>query len=131
MPTNLYGPNDNFDLENSHVLPALIRKFHEARISQVRSEKLDERSNVSHPRLTSHEATMSSFGEPALRNVNFSKWTIWPMLRCSFMNLPDDVYSALLTANFSPALLNIGTGEEIVSGNWRCSSRRSLVSREN
>lgn len=33
MPTNLYGPNDNFDLETSHVLPALIRKFHEAKAS--------------------------------------------------------------------------------------------------
>ncbi len=33
MPTNLYGPNDNFDLENSHVLPALLRKFHEAKES--------------------------------------------------------------------------------------------------
>jgi GDP-L-fucose synthase len=33
MPTNLYGPNDNFDLENSHVLPAMIRKFHEAKVS--------------------------------------------------------------------------------------------------
>ncbi|HKV06807.1 MAG TPA: GDP-L-fucose synthase [Thermoanaerobaculia bacterium] len=33
MPTNLYGPNDNFDLESSHVLPALMRKFHEARVS--------------------------------------------------------------------------------------------------
>jgi GDP-L-fucose synthase len=32
MPTNLYGPNDNFDLNNSHVLPALIRKFHDAKI---------------------------------------------------------------------------------------------------
>lgn len=32
MPTNLYGPNDNYDLNNSHVLPALIRKFHEAKI---------------------------------------------------------------------------------------------------
>lgn len=31
MPTNLYGPNDNFDLESSHVLPALIRKFHDAK----------------------------------------------------------------------------------------------------
>jgi len=30
MPTNLYGPNDNYDLKNSHVLPALLRKFHEA-----------------------------------------------------------------------------------------------------
>ncbi|KAF0146441.1 MAG: GDP-L-fucose synthase [Nitrospirae bacterium] len=33
MPTNLYGPNDNFDLMNSHVLPALIRKFHEAKVN--------------------------------------------------------------------------------------------------
>ena len=33
MPTNLYGPGDNFDLQNSHVLPALIRKFHEAKES--------------------------------------------------------------------------------------------------
>jgi len=35
MPTNLYGPGDNFDLENSHVLPALIRKFHEAKEAQA------------------------------------------------------------------------------------------------
>ncbi len=33
MPTNLYGPNDNYDLNNSHVLPALLRKFHEAKVS--------------------------------------------------------------------------------------------------
>lgn len=33
MPTNLYGPNDNFDLESSHVLPAMIRKFHEAKLA--------------------------------------------------------------------------------------------------
>jgi GDP-L-fucose synthase len=35
MPTNLYGPNDNYDLQTSHVLPALIRKFHEAKTSNV------------------------------------------------------------------------------------------------
>jgi GDP-L-fucose synthase len=33
MPTNLYGPNDNFDLKSSHVLPAMIRKFHEAKLN--------------------------------------------------------------------------------------------------
>jgi GDP-L-fucose synthase len=33
MPTNLYGPGDNFDLNNSHVLPALLRKVHEARLA--------------------------------------------------------------------------------------------------
>ena len=37
MPTNLYGPGDNFDLQNSHVLPALIRKFHEAKSSGAES----------------------------------------------------------------------------------------------
>jgi GDP-L-fucose synthase len=36
MPTNLYGPHDHYDLQNSHVLPALIRKFHEAKISGQR-----------------------------------------------------------------------------------------------
>lgn len=35
MPTNLYGPNDNYDLNNSHVLPALLRKFHEAKVNQT------------------------------------------------------------------------------------------------
>lgn len=37
MPTNLYGANDNYDLKNSHVLPALIRKFHEAKINNAPS----------------------------------------------------------------------------------------------
>jgi GDP-L-fucose synthase len=37
MPTNLYGPNDNYDLQNSHVLPALIRKFHEAKVANAPS----------------------------------------------------------------------------------------------
>src|SRR5579872_1789775 len=40
MPTNLYGPNDNYDLQNSHVLPALIRKFHEARLNAAPSVTL-------------------------------------------------------------------------------------------
>jgi len=35
MPTNLYGPNDNYDLNNSHVMPALIRKFHEAKVNNT------------------------------------------------------------------------------------------------
>ncbi|MEW6506934.1 MAG: GDP-L-fucose synthase [Bacteroidota bacterium] len=46
MPTNLYGPNDNFDLATSHVLPALIRKFHEACAEQRRSTITDNRSPI-------------------------------------------------------------------------------------
>ncbi|ABG57354.1 GDP-L-fucose synthase [Cytophaga hutchinsonii] len=37
MPTNLYGPNDNYDLNNSHVLPALLRKFHEAKVNGTKT----------------------------------------------------------------------------------------------
>jgi len=40
MPTNLYGPNDNFDLATSHVLPAMIRKFHEAKVASAESVTL-------------------------------------------------------------------------------------------
>jgi GDP-L-fucose synthase len=40
MPTNLYGPNDNFDLKTSHVLPAMIRKFHEAKLNGYPTVKL-------------------------------------------------------------------------------------------
>ena len=40
MPTNLYGPNDNYDLKNSHVLPALIRKFHEAKLERKDSVEI-------------------------------------------------------------------------------------------
>ena len=61
MPTNLYGPGDNFDLENSHVLPALLRKFHEAR---------------------EQGAPKSRFGAPAAPNVSSCTLTIWPMPAC-------------------------------------------------
>jgi len=40
MPTNLYGPNDNFDLETSHVLPALIRKIHEAKLNEEKEVEI-------------------------------------------------------------------------------------------
>jgi GDP-L-fucose synthase len=40
MPTNLYGPNDNFDLQNSHVLPALLKKFHDAKINKAKSAEV-------------------------------------------------------------------------------------------
>ncbi len=40
MPTNLYGPNDNYDLNNSHVLPALLRKFHTAKINKYKEVEI-------------------------------------------------------------------------------------------
>ena len=57
MPTNLYGPGDNFDLQTSHVLPAPLRKFHEAKLAGE---------------------TRSSYGGPARRGASSCTSTIWP-----------------------------------------------------
>ena len=59
MPTNLYGPGDNFDLQSSHVFPALIRKFHEASITN---------------------ATVTVMWAAELLSVSLCMWTIWPGL---------------------------------------------------
>jgi len=92
MPTNLYGPNDNFDLEKSHVLPALIRKFHEAKMSGSRT------------------VTVWGSGTPKREFLHVDDLAD----ACLFLlNLPEDVYSSLLAHHPSPALINIGSGEEV------------------
>jgi GDP-L-fucose synthase len=92
MPTNLYGPNDNFDLETSHVLPALMRKFHEAK---ARNEE---------------EVVIWGTGEPKREFLHVDDLAG----ACLFlMSLPDGEYQSLLTCHQSPALINIGTGEEL------------------
>lgn len=92
MPTNLYGPGDNFDLEKSHVLPALIRKFHEAK------ERGDE------------SVAVWGTGAPLREFLHVDDLAD----ACLFlMKLPEDDYSLLLTSQSSPALINIGSGEEV------------------
>jgi GDP-L-fucose synthase len=92
MPTNLYGPGDNFDLEKSHVLPALIRKFHEA------TERGDE------------SVAVWGTGAPLREFLHVDDLAD----ACLFlMKLPEDDYSLLLTSQSSPALINIGSGEEV------------------
>jgi GDP-L-fucose synthase len=92
MPTNLYGPNDNFDLETSHVLPALIRKFHEAK--QNNSESVVVWGSGSPYREFLHVDDLSD--------------------ACHFlMSLSDETFSSLLESPESPALINVGSGEEL------------------
>jgi GDP-L-fucose synthase len=91
MPTNLYGPGDNYDLDNSHVLPALIRKTAEA----IRTKA----PNV----------TVWGTGTPR-RELLYSDDLAQA---CIFlMNLEDERYNTLLTEN-EPPLINIGTGEDV------------------
>lgn len=92
MPTNLYGPGDNFDLDTSHVLPALIRKFREAKLSATRT------------------VTVWGSGTPKREFLHADDLSD----ACLYlMNLPDDIFSLLITFHQSPALINIGSGEEI------------------
>ena len=91
MPTNLYGSNDNFDLETSHVLPALIRKFHEAKLNQ--SEKVVVWGTGSPRRELLHVDDMAD----ACVHV---------------MSLPDSVIDARLTHYPAPCFVNVGTGKD-------------------
>jgi GDP-L-fucose synthase len=92
MPNNLYGPNDNFDLEKSHVLPAMIRKFHEAKL----------RGDAS--------VTIWGTGAPLREFLQVDDLAA----ACVFlMNLDDSRYDALLNDPAAPALINVGSGQEI------------------
>ncbi|HZY61402.1 MAG TPA: GDP-L-fucose synthase [Edaphobacter sp.] len=91
MPTNLYGPGDNFDLNNSHVLPALIRKTAEAIKSKA------------------DEITVWGTGTPR-RELLYSDDLAEACL--FLMNLDEVRYSSLLNEESAP-LVNIGTGEDI------------------
>lgn len=91
MPTNLYGPNDNFDLANSHVLPALIRKTAEAIKAKA------------------SEIIVWGTGTPR-RELLYSDDLAEACL--FLMNLDDARYNSLLTED-APPLINIGTGEDV------------------
>ena len=92
MPNNLYGPNDNFDLTSSHVLPALIRKFHEAKVTRADS------------------VTIWGSGSPLREFMHVDDLAAASLF---LMNLPEETYSALLSCQATPALINVGSGEEI------------------
>jgi GDP-L-fucose synthase len=96
MPTNLYGLGDNYDLENSHVIPALIRKTHEAKIqSQV----------------TSHKSPVVIWGTGTPRREFLYSEDLADA--CVFlMNLSDERFQSLITSHESPPLINIGSGED-------------------
>jgi len=98
MPTNLYGPGDNYHPENSHVIPALIRKFHEAKVSGAST------------------VTVWGTGTPKREFLYSDDMAD----ACVFlMNLPDDKYESLLgsdesqTGKFEPPLINIGVGHDV------------------
>jgi GDP-L-fucose synthase len=95
MPTNLYGPGDNYHLQNSHVIPALIRKFHEAKVSGASS------------------VTVWGTGAPRREFLYSDDMAD----ACVFlMNLPDEQFVPLLAQDRNvgtPPLINVGVGEDL------------------
>ena len=98
MPTNLYGPGDNYDLANSHVIPALLRKFHDAK------QRGDPRVTVWGTGTPRREFLSSDDMASACVHL---------------MSLPDASFDCLLGSDeavsgvFEPPLVNIGVGEDI------------------
>lgn len=91
MPTNLYGINDNYHLENSHVLPALIRKIHHAKINNIDSVEI--------------------WGSgKSMREFLFSDDLADAIIH--ICNLEDDVYSNIINKDAAP-IINVGYGSDI------------------
>jgi GDP-L-fucose synthase len=91
MPTNLYGPGDNFDLQGSHVLPALMRKVVEAKLAGE------------------HKLVVWGTGKPR-REFLYSDDLAAACIH--LLTLPEPAYDGLLTGD-APPLINIGTGEDL------------------
>ena len=108
MPTNLYGPRDNFDLETSHVLPALIRKFHEAKIREANLPEVTSGLKRSAPPTSSERSERSS---------PVSSVTIWGTggPRREFLHVDDlaDACVFLMNQYEESEIINIGVGKDI------------------
>jgi len=92
MPTNLYGPGDNYDLQTSHVLPALIRKTHEA--------------------VTNRQKTLTVWGTGTpLREFLYSDDMADACIY--LMNLSEAQFETIISAPDGPPLINVGTGHDL------------------
>jgi len=125
MPTNLYGPNDNFDLETSHVLPALIRKFHLAKLAdrgEWESIKKDEKKygvipqevkqsigyNIFSTSITKPSVLLWGSGNPRREMLHVDDIADACIFLCK---LSENRYRGFFTHNHTP-LINIGCGED-------------------
>lgn len=124
MPTNLYGPNDNFNLENSHVLPALIRKFHLAKLASDKNDSGIHQDEARFGPIPSDTKKSIGFNagpglkedEPSLRVVVWGSGTP----KREFLHVTDMADACVFVIRqpeaslkpFTSCLFNIGTGQD-------------------
>jgi GDP-L-fucose synthase len=92
MPTNLYGPNDNYDLTSSHVLPALLRKMHEAKVAHATEVSVWGTGSVLREFLHSDDMADASV---------------------FLMNLSEEAYARITRSETQAPLFNVGCGKEL------------------
>ena len=103
MPTNLYGPHDNFHPENSHVLPALIRRFHETKQQSLQNSRLQIKNSTD-------QVVVWGSGEPRREFLFVDDMADG----CLFlMNLDDATLDEHLLAYPGPCFVNLGTGRDV------------------
>jgi GDP-L-fucose synthase len=105
MPTNLYGPGDNFHLENSHVLPALIRRFHEAKISGLGTRDAGRDNQIAQ-----NSVVVWGTGAPKREFLYVDDMADG----CVFvMELDDATLSREMLSYPKPCFANLGTGVDV------------------
>jgi len=121
MPTNLYGPNDNYDLQRSHVLPALIRKFHLAKLAKAGDMRALVRDETSYGRIPDDILAMlglrrevDGFALQEEKDVAVMLWGSGSPCR-EFLHVDDLARACLfLMHNYSDDIaLNLGVGKDI------------------
>lgn len=130
MPTNLYGPGDNYNLENSHVLPALIRKMHLAKLAMSGDSqgiKQDEVRYGEIPGNIRHDLfrSSSSDGTETAKTVSVKIWGTGTPRReflhsedmaaacVHLMRMQDDQFDSAFVRETEPPLVNIGCGQDV------------------
>lgn len=106
MPTNLYGPNDNFDLETSHVLPALLRKMHEAKLKNTPEVEIWGSGKPRREFLYSED--MADACVYLLERINFSD-----IIGSDDLSSQNDEVKTSLPKEIRNTHINIGTGIDI------------------
>jgi GDP-L-fucose synthase len=124
MPTNLYGPGDNYDLNNSHVIPALIRKFHLAKLAMAGDWAAIERDVTVYGAIP--EDVLQSLKEGGKSVIlwgdgspyrEFMHSDDMALVCLRLMQLADEKISESTASTTQPPLVNVGTGEDLTISN--------------